>query len=306
MLERDTETGEAPQPAEKASERADAASIRSVERALVILDTLAELGGEASLTEIAREAKLHVSTCHHLINTLVARGYVARLPGKRAYYLGTRILYLSHACLRQVDLPRRAMPHLIALNEATGEAVQLAVMQGTDLVQLLRRDGRHAVRVDNSGAGSANAAHATASGKAILAWLPEPERRRIFADKGLTRFTDKTITNEDVLVEQLRIVRRTGLAFDRQEFHPGVVCIGSAIRNHDGAVVGALSASIPVFRLRNGHVVTVQTAVLKAAHDLSIDLGAPDAVLAITGGKRIRPQSEGVDHAASRKRQNVP
>ena len=290
----------------KAPARADTGGIRSVERALLILDVLAGLGGEASLSDIADGAGLNVSTCHHLINTLVARGYVARLPGKRAYFLGTRILYLSHACLRQVDLPRRAQPHLAVLNEATGEAVQLAIMQGTDLVQLLRKDACHAVRVDSSVGAKLNAAHATASGKAILAWLPETERDRIFADKGLTAFTEKTITDKDVLVEHLRAVRRTGLAFDRQEFQPGVVCIGAAIRDHAGAVVGALSASIPIFRVREAHLGRVQAAVLKAARDLSIELGAPDAVLASTEGKpeRLSP-SKGVDHASTAERQNI-
>jgi IclR family acetate operon transcriptional repressor len=86
----------------------DNGGIQALDRAFLILDVIADAGGEAKLTEIAGIAGLNVSTCHHLISTLHNWGYVARGANSRSYVLGSRILHLSAACLRQVDLPRRA------------------------------------------------------------------------------------------------------------------------------------------------------------------------------------------------------
>src|ERR1700753_8214 len=150
----------------------DHGGIQALDRAFLLLDVRADAGGEARLTEIAASAGLNVSTCHHLISTLHNWGYVARGVNSRSYVLGSRILHLSAACLRQVGLPRRAQSLLDRLNDQTKESVQLAIMQDTNLVHILRRESRHAVRVDAGLGGSAGAAHATATGKAMVARVP--------------------------------------------------------------------------------------------------------------------------------------
>jgi IclR family acetate operon transcriptional repressor len=240
---------------------------------------MADAGGEAKLTEIAATAGLNVSTCHHLISTLHNWGYVARGANSRSYVLGSRILHLSAACLRQVDLPRRAQSVLDRLNDQTREAVQLAIMQDTNLVHVLRREARHAVRVDAGLGGNSGAAHATATGKAILAWLPPTELDRIVADKGLAAFTPHTITDIEKLKEHLRLVRRNGFSVDREEFQLGVICLGAAIRDHAGAVVGSISVSSPVFRATPDYVDQIKVHLIAAADELSAELGAPGAIL---------------------------
>ena len=249
-------------------------SIQSVARALTLLETIAELGGETTLSKLAARTGLNISTCHHLLATLVQRGFVTKGAGRRGYALGGRILYLSHACL-QVDLPRRAQPALDRINQSTGETVHLAVLQGDELVNLLKREGRHAVRVDAGTVGTAYAAHATATGKAMLAWLPEDEIRRIVTAHGTARFTPNTITDFAELIEALRLVRRHGFSCDREEFRPGVVCVGAAIRDHSGAVVGSISASTPSMRASEEHVGLMRDEVMAAARALSAELGAP-------------------------------
>jgi len=252
----------------------DGASIQSVDRALTLLETIAELGGETTLSKLASRTGLNISTCHHLLATLVQRGFVTKGLGRRGYALGARILYLSHVCL-QVDLPRRAQSAVDRINEATGETVQLAALQGDALVNLLKRESRHAVRVDAGAMGTADAAHATATGKAILAWLPEDEIRRIVAAHGMTKFTPNTITDFSSLMEALRLVRRNGVAFDREEFRPGVICVGAAIRDQSGAVVGAISVSTPGMRASEEHLARMRDEVVAATRALSAELGAP-------------------------------
>ncbi|HEX3859875.1 MAG TPA: IclR family transcriptional regulator [Pseudolabrys sp.] len=252
---------------------ADRHSIQSVDRALLLLETIAEAGGEATLTDLATRTGLNISTCHHLLATLIKRGFAAKVPGRRLYALGVRILYLGHACL-QVDLPRRAQPHLEKINQATGETVHLAALQGDAVVTLAVREARHAVRVDTGKIGKIEAPHATSVGKAILAWLPEDEIRRIVG-KSMKRFTEKTITEFPAFIESLRVVRRNGYAVDREEFLPGVICVGAAIRDQAGTVVGAISASTPAMRASEDHVALMRNEVVAAARALSAEFGEP-------------------------------
>lgn len=257
----------------------DHGGIQALDRAFLILDVMADAGGEAKLTEIAASAGLNVSTCHHLISTLYNWGYVARGANSRSYVLGSRILHLSAACLRQVDLPRRAESFVDRLNDQTRETVQLAIMQDTNLVHVLRREARHAVRVDGTLGGKSNAAHATATGKAILAWLPPTELDRIVADKGLTAFTPNTVTDIEKLKEELRLTRRNGFAIDREEFQLGVMCLGAAIRDHAGAVVGSIGVSSPAFRATPEYFDQIKVHLIAAVNELSTELGAPGAIL---------------------------
>jgi IclR family transcriptional regulator, acetate operon repressor len=252
----------------------DGASIQSVARALTLLETIAEMGGETTLSRLASRTGLNISTCHHLLATMAQHGFVSKGVGRRGYALGARILYLSHVCL-QVDLPQRAQSALDRINQATGETVHLAALQGDELVTVMKREARHAVRVDAGAIGTANAAHATATGKSMLAWLPEHEIRRIVAAHGMTRFTPNTITEPDALLEALRHVRRNGFATDREEFRPGVVCVGAAIRDQSGAVVGSISASTPSMRASDDHLGPMRDEVVMAAKTLSAELGAP-------------------------------
>jgi IclR family acetate operon transcriptional repressor len=248
-------------------------SIQSVDRALFLLETIAEAGGEATLTDLANRTGLNISTCHHLLATLIQRGFAAKVPGRRLYALGARILHLSHACL-QVDLPRRAQPYLEAVNAATGETVHLAGLQGDAVVTLSRREARHAVRVDSGQVGKLEAPHATSLGKAIMAWLPEEEMQRMVG-QSMKRFTDHTITDVPGLIESLRHVRRNGYAIDREEFLPGVICVGAAIRDQAGTVIGAISASTPTMRATPEHINLMRDEIVQAARALSAQFGEP-------------------------------
>lgn len=246
-------------------------SIQSVDRALYLLETIAEAGGEATLTDLANRTGLNISTCHHLLATLIQRGFAAKVPGRRLYALGNRILQLSHACLK-VDLPRRAEPFIEKVNVSTGETVHLAGLLGDQVVTLSRREARHAVQVNSGQVGKLEAPHATSLGKAIMAWLPEGEMKRMVGT-GMKRYTDHTITEMPALLESLRHVRRDGYAVDQEEFLPGVICIGAAIRDQAGTVIGAISASTPAMRATKEHVDLMREEIVSAAHALSSQFG---------------------------------
>ena len=250
-----------------------ARTIQSIERALDLLDILATGDSELALHELATRSGLNISTCHHLLATLVKRGYVGRNRRTRSYFLGARITELSNSRLKQFNLTDIAMPELRQLNETTRESVHLAVMQGHALVTLAKLESRLPVGVGSDEIGKTNAAHATATGKAILAWLPEAEIARVIASHGLPRFTEKTIGTIAGLMEDLRLTRRNGYAIDNEEFQLGVVCFGAAIRDHAGAVIGSISCSMPQMRAKGKERDKVKSAVKLCAAAISERLG---------------------------------
>jgi IclR family transcriptional regulator, acetate operon repressor len=85
--------------------------------------------------------------------------------------------------------------------------------------------------------------------------------------------------NVDKLKEELRLTRRNGFAIDREEFHPGVICIGAAIRDHAGAVGGSIGVSSPLFRATAEYLDQIKVHLIAATDELSIELGAPGAIL---------------------------
>jgi len=270
---RDAPAGQIRAPAERHS-------IQSVDRALLLLETIAEASGEATITELATRTGLNISTCHHLLATLIKRNFAAKVPGHRFYALGGRLMTLSHACL-QVELPRRSQPYLETINRVTGETVHLAALQGEVISVLSVREARHAVRVETGKLGKIAAPHAQSIGKAILAWLPEDEVRRIVADTIGKRYTAHTITDLPAFLESLRLVRRSGFATDQEEYLPGVICIGAAIRDQTGAVIGAISASMPAMRASEEHVAQMREEIGAATRALSASFGAPAAQSAL-------------------------
>jgi len=248
--------------------------IKSVDRALDLMEALSRSGGNLTLSELSARTGLNASTCHHLVATMMTRGYIGQNPRTKEYALGNKIFELSDARARQFDFIDVAMPALRDLNRETGEAVHLAIIQARELVTVAKLDSLHAVKVDSGFAGKTNAAHATASGKAILAWLPESEQSAIVDAKGMEAFTEHTVTDLETLRGELALVRRHGYAQDREEFQPGVVCIGAAIRNHTGGVIASISCSTPTMRASDERLAELIERIKETAATLSQELGS--------------------------------
>ncbi|HKJ61991.1 MAG TPA: IclR family transcriptional regulator [Hyphomicrobiales bacterium] len=251
-------------------------TIQSLERALNLVDILALSRTELPLSELASRAALNISTCHHLLATLVKHRYVGQNPRTRGYHLGNRITELSNVRIKQFNLIEIAMPELKRLNEATRETVLLSALQGHTLVTLAKLNSQMPVGVGSEEYGQSVGAHATGTGKAILAWLPDAEIARTIADAGLPLFTERTIGTLAELIEEFRHVRRNGYAIDDEEFQKGVVGVGAAIRNMTGAVIGAVSCLIPKMRAENDYTARTISDVKNCATAISERLGAVD------------------------------
>jgi DNA-binding IclR family transcriptional regulator len=236
------------------SQRPDATDSRSdptlstLDKGLRILELLAE--DEArhglTLTEIGRALGMHRSTLFRFLATLKARGYLERDPVSDRYRLGTRVLTLSGAFLDALDIRDAARPELEKLCAETQELVHLATLDHDEVVTIERIAGRQPVSLQ-TGIGERRPAYCTASGKAILAYLPADQLDGILA-RGMPVHTPRTITSPTRMREHLARVRRCGYAVDDEERIEGVRCVASPVFGHDGAVVAAVSVAAPSHR----------------------------------------------------------
>ncbi|WP_413738443.1 IclR family transcriptional regulator [Sodalis sp. RH21] len=249
----------------------DKTLIQSVSRALDILEILAEQPGALRLQDITVRCGLNSSTCHHLINTLVYRGYVNRRDDNRTYQLGTRLLELTYYNSGPFDLVSESLPELRRLCHELGVTVLLAAFAGSSLTIITRQEPPDNEPM-NLGDISA-AAHATAVGKAMLAWLPEPQIARVVADRGLTPFTGKTIVSLATLIESLRQIRRHGFALEDEEFLPGLSGLACALRGESGEVLGAIGCILPTEEAINARLQQLQRALSESAALLSRRFG---------------------------------
>lgn len=249
-------------------------TIQSVERALTLLEIVAEDPRGLSLSEMAELSGLNVSTCHHLAATLVARGYLAQMGRNRGYILGNRIQDLHEIASGDRDPEVLLRDSLESLRNRLGHCVQMAVMSETSLITKLSFPDPQGWVDEPDEIEKMTASHATATGKAILAWIPDTELVRVISANGLTAYTDRTITSLSGLVEELRLVRRRKFAVDDEEFRTGVVCIGTAIRNGAGAVVGSISVSIPKSVDTEEYRTSIINQMITAGHEFSRKLEA--------------------------------
>lgn len=220
-------------------------TIQSVERALNVLEIVAQERDGVTVSEISERLGLNISTCHHLITTLVKKGFVTHLGRVKGYSLGPRLGELVQISEGERDPDVLLAEELKALGLRLGHGVQFAVLRDTSLMTKLSFPGRDDGVVEADEVEKMSALHATATGKAILAWIPDTELVRIISANGLTSYTSKTITSLSGLVEDLRLVRRRKFSIDDQEFCAGIVCIGATIRAGAGAVIGSISVTIP-------------------------------------------------------------
>lgn len=270
----------------------------TVRRALLLLKLLAQQPGGLGLSEVARLSKLHHTTVHRLLATLVAGGLVDCRRDDRKYRLGLGLLELAGALVESLDIRNVARPALVGLARATGETVHLAALEGHEMVFLDRIDGVQPVTL-RTRVGFRAPVHVTAVGKAVLAFSEPGSVARLLRAVPLARYTPNTITDHETFLAHLALVRRQGYAVDHEEHRLTIRCVGAPVFDHLGTPIAALSIAGPMFRLSQRRIREVADLVKATATDVSRALGyravssAPSLVRAGASnspgrGKRMR------------------
>lgn len=221
--------------------------VQSLGRALEILELLASNGKEMGVTDLARRLEVHKSTVSRLLATLQEHGLVEQNPGSEKYRLGYALVRLAGAVVAELDVARVARPVLQELAERTHETVNLAILQGDQVINIDQIAASNLV-VNVNWVGKQTPLHSTSNGKALLAFLPEAERRQVLSGP-LRRFTPRTIVDKATLDKQLRRVVDDGYAFTLEELEVGLNAVAAPIHDHDGRVVAAVSVAGPSYRV---------------------------------------------------------
>jgi len=253
----------------------DGNAVRSVDRAAALLLALGESHGEAGVTELARRLGLHKSTASRLLATLEKRGLVEQDEESGKYRLGLVVIRLAERAERTLDLRAIAMPELDRLARATRETTGLGILDGDQMLTVAQADGPNLVAVgDWTGRGVP--LHSVAAGKVLLASMPEREIMRLVR-RGLDRFTDRTITGLEPLLEELARVRRRGYAMAFGEYDTGLNAIAAPVYDARGNIAAALDVWGPSFRLTPHRVPELVQQVRESAAAVSVRLGGTPA-----------------------------
>ncbi|MEO3810057.1 IclR family transcriptional regulator [Sphaerisporangium sp. B11E5] len=246
----------------------------SIDKALAVLEAIAE---HHRVTDIAAATGVSKSTVHRILQSLVEWGF-ARPDGAGGYEPGPRILTLAGKVMSRFDPARQADAALRALHESTGYTTHFGIRGGDEAVYVAKLEGRRPYQMP-SRVGMSLRLHSTAIGKAILAELPDAEVRAVCARTGLPALTPSTRTGVEELLAHLKDVRAAGHALDDEENEPGVRCVGAAVFDHTGAVLGGISISALAMDMSRAALEELAPAVVAAARDVSLALGAPQAAL---------------------------
>ena len=223
-------------------------SARSVERAIGILDLLAQ-GGWRTGADVARELRVHRSTALRLLGTLERHALVERDQRTARYRLGRRLPQLASVVSGVLDLRSVARPVCERLATAAGETATLDVLMGDVIVPIEQATASTSVMCVNW-LGRRTPVHCTASGKAITAFATGEVRQRLL-ELPLDRVTPHTITERAEFESQLEESRRAGFARTHEELEVGLDAIAAPVFGADGEVVAALDVSGPSHRLRD-------------------------------------------------------
>lgn len=246
--------------------------VQSLNRAIAILNRVAEAGDGLALTDIARDVKLSTSTAHRLLTTLQAQRYVRFDAAHKLWYVGVQAFIAGNGFLKSRDIVEIARPHMRRLREETGETVNLAVIEKGEAVYLAQLESREMMRTF-ARPGNRVALHCSGVGKAYLATLNDVDLAKYLPRNSLEALTGRTITTLDALRTEIRRIRKAGFALDDEEQASGVRCIASVIYNESGEPACALSVSGPATRLTADHVQTWGTKVKSAAGAITSEIG---------------------------------
>jgi IclR family KDG regulon transcriptional repressor len=254
-------------------------TMKSLTKALDILDLFLDNQGELALYQITKLSGLNKTTVSRIVSTLVRHGYLKQKEKRGKYSLGTIYLGFSGVVKSKLQLRSIVIPYLTKLSQQTHESVIIAYGDGTEEVftetfQDTSQRGNLLTIVPPEG--TRMPLHSTATGKILLAYMSDEELEEYFKNKNLRHFTPNTIVNINDMRNHLIIVRQEEVAFDDEEFSLGVRGVAARIRDSEGKIVGSFAVLAPSVRLTRAGMRELAPDVKSYADEISRALGFRD------------------------------
>lgn len=246
--------------------------IQSVDRALTILDIVSSCGENGiALKDLSHQVGINSSTIHHLVTTLTQRRVLEQDVASKRYRLGSHLIELGNAALKNTSLARIAQPYLDQIYANTAQTVSLLVFHGLLRTPLLDVRSRQLLTA-HSAPLEVFTLHATGSGKLLLAYLPEPEINSYLQTHRLERFTNNTLSDPTRLLAELARIRSQGVSFDKEEYGNGVSCISVPIQDASKRVIACIDMVFPILELDDRAISAMTNTLCNAAVELSKQL----------------------------------
>jgi DNA-binding IclR family transcriptional regulator len=247
-------------------------TVPSVDRAMRILELLAQSQRGLSLSDISRRLAVPKSSTHVLIRTLETMGYLksSRLNGR--YCFGLKLLSLSNMALENIYLREQALPFLQNLMLRTALTVHMAVLEGTEAVIIEKVEAPGMLRLA-TWVGRRLDANSSGVGKALLAFTPDGSCHQHLAKRPLARQNRNTISSHERLARELKKVRELGYAFEDEEGEIGIRCVGVPVYDPANRVIAAISIAGTTSQIPTEDIKKLGTIVRATASQISSHLG---------------------------------
>ncbi|MDR5856310.1 IclR family transcriptional regulator [Caballeronia sp. LZ062] len=230
---------------------------------MAVLQFIADSAEPPTIARLTAQSGYPRPTVYRIVGALMAEGLVVESARGGSYTLGPRLMSLASRSWERSDLRIAAADALQTLRDATQETVHLAVRSGAEMVYVEKLESPHAVRMA-SRIGTRVTLYSSSVGKAYLSKLSHAERDALLQGIPFQQFTPNTIVDRAALDTELDACRARGYAEDREENEAQIFCYGSAIVGANGAPLGCVSVSIPLFR-KSATPMETYVAPLKAA-----------------------------------------
>src|SRR5262249_6839455 len=246
--------------------------VQSVDRALAIIETLAEDDEGYRLSDLAVRTGLSTSTAHRLLSTLEKRRFVQFDRTESMWNRGARIFPVGPPSARRRNFAAQAMPYLRKLRDQTRETANLAVVDDESIIVLTRAESREIMR-SLTKVGGRVAMVASGVGKAVLATYTDEAVSAIIRRHGMPRLTEKSIVRAGDLFRGLGAVRRQGYAVDDEEARMGLRCVAAVVFNDCSEPLAAISVSGMTSRVTEERLPELGKAVREVAGELTAAIG---------------------------------
>jgi DNA-binding IclR family transcriptional regulator len=245
--------------------------VPNLEKGIAVLELLSEHSAGLTLQEIKSQLDISQTTAYRILNTLVRLGYLNYNESARKYKSSRKMLTVGFRSIQEHNLMEIVLPKLRELRNVVKETVCFGVMGPDKALFIEQAIGSHPFCFVLT-PGKEIELHCSAPGKAMMANLPDNVRDSYLEKMAYERHNARIINEADYLKE-LEKVRKTGIAFDKEEELGGVICIGSAILNYDAFPCGSIWISGPKDRLPEKTIATISAAILETTQTISFELG---------------------------------
>ncbi len=247
-------------------------SVQSLDRALDILELLADRPNGLGVTDVATAVGLHKSTAGRLLIALRERGYLEKDPATSTYRIGLKCVDLAGSQLDHLELKVEAKPAMYELSATTGQTAFLAILKDDHMVYVEKTEAYNSLR-RYSIIGTQAPLHSTALGKAALMALPAGELQQVVRKLCFSSRTPQTHQNADTLLDDLARCRLRGYSVDDRENEPEVRCVAAPIIDYRGRPIAAVSVSGRAERFTESYIADTGASVAAAGAIISHRIG---------------------------------